>query len=165
MSRRLPFLSISHIAGRPVMPNSFPKSFSQPLPSKYCGHAIFSFSTNAVSFSICWSKLTPTISNPFALSFSKAARTLGISFTHGPHHVAQKSTSTTFPVSFATSTARLSNAVNFSATGLPISPSFFTSNVARSLTSSSVAFAAISFAISFALSPGAMLAATSISIP
>ena len=51
--------------------------------------------------------------------------TFGISPMHGPHQLAQKSTSTTLPRYFARSISCPSAAVNFKSTGLVLSPAIF----------------------------------------
>src|SRR5438270_879944 len=43
------------------------------------------------------SSLTPTISKPAVPYFTRSSSSLGKDFLHGLHHVAQKSTTTTFP--------------------------------------------------------------------
>ena len=69
-SRRLPFLSTSHIAGMPWIPYFTPYSFFHCLPSKYCGQAMPLSFTKDSSFPLSESKLMPTISKPFGCSFS-----------------------------------------------------------------------------------------------
>src|SRR5690606_1274578 len=53
---------------------------------------------NHASFLPGLSNETPNMVNPFSLYLLKAATKFGFSWRHGPHHDAQKSTSTYFPL-------------------------------------------------------------------
>src|SRR5436190_24386867 len=57
--------------------------------------------TNDLNLSASLSSEMLMTSRPSSLNFSYARLTLGSSLTHGPHQVAQKSTSTTLPLKSA----------------------------------------------------------------
>src|SRR5258708_7703784 len=66
MSRKMPFLSPSHIVGMLLMPYCPLILFCHWSPAKYCGQAISFSATNLVRRSLSRSRLMPTISNPFS---------------------------------------------------------------------------------------------------
>ena len=95
-----PLGSSKKLCGMLLMPNCCATAFPQPLRSLSCVQASISCCIAASQASRLESIETPSTVNPLDLYLLKAATTFGFSMRQGRHQLAQKSTSTYFPVSY-----------------------------------------------------------------
>src|ERR1700677_1811936 len=81
----------------PLVPHCFHRALSQPRPSKYCGQVNpLDLATDSIP-ALSASRLMPRICRPLLPYFSLIETMCGASAMHGPHQVAQKSTTIILP--------------------------------------------------------------------